>query len=172
MQHLFLTILGGVFCSMVFWTFPAASFQNTDLDAVGKHAQETLGPGFRAQNTNSRRVDLTCASCAVPTMVSITIGQQTDGTDERVRGGQTTMADLERLCQAREPSCRVTRADMGPAVGWISVYRNSDTFSGSTLVLIRDGNLMTVRSIAPTPEAARDNVQRLQRAVLPQIVGR
>jgi hypothetical protein len=89
-----------------------------------------------------------------------------------MRSGQTTMADLERLCQAREPSCRVTRADMGPAVGWVTVYRTGDAFAGSTLVLIRGGNLMTVRSIAPTPETARENVQRLQRAVLPQIVGR
>ncbi len=105
-------------------------------------------------------------------MVSIMLGQQTDGTEERVRSGRTTMADLERLCQAREPSCRITRADMGPAVGWVSVYRVGDTVAGSTLMLIRDGNLMTVRSIAPTPEAARQNVERLQRAVLPQIVGR
>jgi hypothetical protein len=82
------------------------------------------------------------------------------------------MADLEQICQASEPSCRITRADIGPAVGWVSSYRSGDAFAGSTLILVRDGNLMTVRSIAPTSEAARQNIRRLQREVLPRIIGR
>ncbi len=171
MQGALPTILGIVFGSALMFATPAASFQNADLDVVGNRAQAALGQDFRAQNTNRQRVDPTCESCAVPTMVSSNIGRQSDGTEGRVRNGQTTMVDLERICQSREPDCDLTRADMGGAVGWLTVWRTSDAFAGSTLTLIKDGNVMTVRSIAPTPEAARKIVARLQRAVLPQIVG-
>jgi hypothetical protein len=152
------------------WAAPAAAFQDTDLEEVAQRAQAALGPGFRAQVEDPKRVVLMCARCKGPTMVTIQIGRQTGGTEERVRAGQTSMADLERLCRANEPSCRIERADMGRAVGWVSRYRG-EAVSGSTLVLLRDGDMLTVRSNAPTPEIARENVRRLQRAVLPQMVG-
>jgi hypothetical protein len=152
-------------------TVPAAAFQDTDLETVAQRAQAALGPGFGAEVGNRQRVVLMCARCNGPTMVTIQIGCQADGTEDRVRAGQTTMADMERQCQANEPSCRIERADMGRAVGWVSSYRGA-AVSGSTLVLLRGGDMLTVRSNAPSPEIAHENMRRLQRTVVPQIVGR
>jgi len=170
-RRLALSLLGSIVGSAVFGTGPAASFEETDLEVVAQRAQTALGPGFRAQVGNRQRVVLMCASCEGATMVTIQIGRQTDGTEDRLRSGQTTIADLERLCQANEPTCRIQRADAGHAVGWVSTFRGASV-SGSTLVLLRSGDMLTVRSLAPTPEKARENVRRLQRGVLPQITGR
>ncbi len=171
MPRAFLVVVGAVLSIAICGAIPAAAFKDTDLEEVAQRAQAALGQGFRVQVGNRQRVVLMCASCAGPTMVTIQIGRQTDGTEDRVRGGQTTVADLERLCQANEPTCRIERADTGPAVGWVSTYRGASV-SGSTLVLLRSGDMLTLRSTAQTQEAARENVRRLQRSVLPQIIGR
>jgi hypothetical protein len=171
MPRTFLLLVAAILSSAIFSNVPAVAFQDTDLEVVAQRAQAALGQGFRPQVGNRQRVVLMCASCGGVTMVTIQIGRQTDGTEDRLRGGQTTIADLERLCQANEPTCRIQRADSGSAVGWVSTYGGASA-SGSTLVLLRGGDMLTVRSIAPTQEAARENVQRLQRSVLPQIIGR
>jgi hypothetical protein len=159
----------GIFCSSV---LPVASFENTDLEAVGRRAQTILGAEYRGMmGRGNKSITLGCSSCAGLTMVVFAIGRQTDGTEERVRSGQTTVADLQRQCQANEPSCRIERADMGRAVGWLSTY-GSGVLSGNTLVLLRDGNMLTVRSTADTPQTSRENLRRMQTSVIPQIVGR
>lgn len=154
----------------VFWSAPVAAFQDTDLEVLAQRAQTALGPGFRWQVAGQKRVTLTCANCTLPVMVTLQIGSQTDGTEERVRNGKTTIARLEQLCQAKEPTCRIERADIGRTVGWVSTFR-AGTAGGSTMVLLRNGNMLTVRSKAATPQAARENIRRLQFNVLPQITG-
>ncbi len=171
MPRFFLVVMGAALSGAISWSAPAVAFQDTDLEKFAQRAQAALGQGFQAQAGTRQRVALMCAKCGGATMVTIQIGRQTDGTEDRLRSGQTTITDLERICQANEPTCRIQRADTGPAVGWVSTYRGASV-SGSTLVLLRNGDMLTVRSMAPTPEAARENIRRLQGSVLPQIIGR
>jgi hypothetical protein len=154
-----------------FWAGPAAGFQDTDLEAVGKRAQEALGGRYSAKADGPKRATIHCTSCESQlVVVTIQIGRQTDGTEERVRSGQTTVADLQRRCQENQPACWIERADVGRAVGWLSTYRLGKN-AGNTLVLLRDGDMLTVRSIADTPNIARENVQKLMRTVIPEIAG-
>ncbi len=155
-----------------FWAGPAASFQDIDLEAVGKRAQSQLGPNFLgSMGRGNKSVTIGCASCTGLTMVTMSIGRQTDGTEERVRSGQTTMADLERQCQANEPTCRVTRADVGGAVGWLTSYA-SGRLAGNTHVLVLNGDMLIVRSMADKSKTARDNMLRMQRSIIPEIISR
>jgi hypothetical protein len=147
----------------------ASAFQDTDLEVVARNAQTALGQGYRAQLGNNKRLVLLCPDCEGLNMITIQLGRQTDGTEERVRSGQTKIADLEQQCQAREPSCRIERADMGSAVGWLSTYRNGN-IAGNTLILLRDGDMLQVRSDGNTPAAARENLRQLQRTVIPDII--
>lgn len=141
-----------------------------DLRTVERAVTEALGPGFvgRAAPT---RIDLICSSCAGEPIVGIRIGTQDDGTEQRVRAGRTTMADLERICRARSPECRITALDVAPAVGWVSSYPVGDG-AGATAVVIRDGDLLTIRSIATDATSARANIDKLMPLVNNRIVGR
>jgi hypothetical protein len=156
-------------CAVPIWALPALAFQDTDLDVVARKAQTVLGPGYRAQLGNPKRLVLLCAGCEGRGMITIELGRQTDGTEDRVRSGQTRMSDLEQQCQAREPSCRMERADSGNAVGWLSSY-SSGTIAGNTLVLLRNSDMLVVRSNGSTPAIARENLRRLQRTIIPDII--
>jgi hypothetical protein len=98
------------------------------------------------------------------------MGRQADGTEERVRSGQTPISRLEKLCQERNPSCRLTGLDVAPAVGWISTYSMGAMFA-STVVILRGGDLLTIRSLASNAEAARANAEKVVRAVRPKLIG-
>lgn len=140
-----------------------------DLSIIGERVRATLGAGY-AVRAERQRLTLHCVSCPERPMLDILLGRQTDGTEARIRDGQTTIAQLEAVCQARAPSCRLERADIGPAVGWMSTYALGEN-GGATLVLLRDGDLLTLRSIAASTAAARRQVQTLMAEIVPELVG-
>ncbi len=170
MPRAFLVVVGAVLSSAICGAVPAAAFQDTDLEEVAQRAQAALGQGFRVQVGNRQRVVLMCASCAGPTMVTIQIGRQTDGTEDRVRGGKPPSQIWTPLSGQRADLPDRARRYRSRG-GGVSTYRGASV-SGSTLVLLRSGDMLTLRSTAQTQEAARENVRRLQRSVLPQIIGR
>jgi hypothetical protein len=57
-----------------------------------------------------------------------------------------------------------------PAVGWISAYPIGDR-AGATAVIIRDGQLLTIRSVANEAGQTRRNVDRLIPLARSRIVG-
>lgn len=141
-----------------------------DLAAVQPRAVAALGEGYMACIEDDRLI-LVCPACAGAPMVELRIRRQEDGTEARLRSGATTITVLEQQCRGRNPTCRVQRADLGPAVGWVSAYR-AGAIAGSTLVLLRDGAMVIARSVAASPEVARGNIERLRAEVLPVLVGR
>ena len=146
-----------------------AAFATHDLSATGPAMQRALGEGFVVR-AEQRRVTLTCPSCTGAPMVDVTIGRQDDGTEGRVRSGETTIARLDALCRAREPECRIVAIDVGPGVGWTSTYPLGSTY-GATAILLRDGDLLTIRSLASERSVAQANVDRLV-PIARTIVGR
>lgn len=140
-----------------------------DLAALRSRALAALGEGYAAQVEDQRMI-LACAACEGTPMVELRVGRQEDGTEARLRSGATTITVLDQQCRGRNPTCRVQRADLGPAVGWVSAYR-AGAVAGSTLVLLRDGAMVIARSLAASPEVARDNIDRLRAEVLPALVG-
>ncbi|WP_442678356.1 hypothetical protein ACSBM8_12575 [Sphingomonas sp. ASY06-1R] len=147
----------------------ARGFIIKDLTGEGKAAAAALGAGFQLRSTPSRLI-LHCGSCAGEPVVDLVLGFQSDGTEERVRSGKTTMADLERLCRTRSAQCRITALDVKPAVGWVSAYPIGDR-AGATAVIIRDGQLLTIRSVANEAGQTRRNIDRLIPLARSRIVG-
>jgi len=137
----------------------AQGFGTSDLSRLGKRAAAALGPGFKFRAEPSR-LTLACDACAGAPIVDVILGKQADGTEERVRSGATTIADLEELCRSRADACRVSALEMGAAVGWVSSYPSGDR-EGATAVIILDGQLLTVRALATSPGAARATITRL-----------
>lgn len=147
----------------------AQGLATKDLTSVGQAAASALGSGFQTR-AEPQRMTLFCTTCAGAPAVDVLIGRQADGTEERVRSGATSLADLQRICQARSPQCTIAGLEVAPAVGWISDYPLGDR-AGATAVIIRDGDLLTVRSLAQDPASARQAIDRLLPLIRTQIVG-
>lgn len=93
-------------------------------------------------------------------MIDVLLGTQTDGTEDRVRSGVTTIGDLEKLCRGRDGACRLEWLDVQPAVGWQSNYAFGSSH-GVTSVIILDGQMLTVRVVADSATAANAVSARL-----------
>jgi len=147
----------------------AQGLATRDLTGFSQAAATALGSGFEAKE-EPQRATLFCTDCAGAPVVDVLIGRQADGTEERVRSGTTSIADLQQICRARSPRCTVTALEVAPAVGWVSGYPLGDR-AGATAIIIRDGDLLTVRSLAQDPASARQAIDRLLPLIRSRIIG-
>lgn len=155
--------------SLMLLAAAALGFATTDLTQVERPAAAALGTGTIAR-AEPQRLTLSCATCPGAPVVDVQLGRSTDGTEERVRSGATTMAALERLCRAREPACRLAALEVAPAVGWTTSWPMGGQ-AGVTAVILRDGALLTVRALAGDAPAARGALNRLLPVLREQVVG-
>jgi hypothetical protein len=158
-----LRMLAVVLCTTV------PGFAHHDLTKLPVDPAAVLGEGFEAR-ADSARVLMTCPGCAGAPIAEIRLGRQDDGTEARVRAGTTTPATLEGLCRQRDPACRIQGLDVSPAVGWMSSYRLGEQ-SAHTVIVLRDGDLLTIRSISTDAAVARRNAEMLVSKLVPVIVG-
>lgn len=149
---------------------PPAGFAIRNLTALEFEPAKLLGDGFISR-VDSARLTLACLSCTGSPAIDVLIGRQNDGTEERVRTGKTTMARLDSMCRSRDRSCRIEGLTVPPAVGWISSYRIGAQ-SANTVIVLRGGDLLTIRSLASDSAVARRNADRLVTALVPKIVGK
>jgi len=146
----------------------ADGFAVHDLSTIAEDLNAALGDGF-IHRAEAGRVTLMCTTCAGQPMLDVLIGRQTDGTEERVRSGATSIERLEAICKEREPSCRLSALDVAPAVGWISTYPIGGT-AGSTVIMLRDGDMLTVRSLASDADVARGNAEKAAKAAAAKLL--
>lgn len=129
-----------------------------------------FGPNY-IQRAEPGRITIACLDCGADFIaIDVLMGRSTDGTEGRYRSGETTLADMEAICASGDPTCRLEAIEVGDAVGWVSVYEGFPG-PGSTAALFLDGDLLTIRSIAPDTALARENADIALRTVAPQIVG-
>ncbi|MET7241828.1 hypothetical protein ABZT49_00510 [Methylobacterium sp. EM32] len=147
----------------------AEGFAIRDLTAVAIEAGAALGTGYVSRAAPDR-LTLMCTACEGAPVVDLLLGRQADGTEERVRAGQTAMAQLEALCRARRPDCRLSGLSVAPAVGWVTRYGVGSS-AGATAIILRGGDLLTIRVLAGSGEAASRPVEILVRTVAARIVG-
>ena len=148
----------------------AAGFATHDLTSVRFDAKRTLGAEYLTR-VERDRMTLACTECTGGPIIDVRLGRQDDGTEGRVRSGTTTMANLEAICQTRSPSCRIEAVRVTPAVGWMSSYRFGEQYA-HTVIVLRDGDLLTIRALASDSTAARRNADALVAQLVPMIVGK
>lgn len=147
----------------------AQGFAIREIAQVADRAASVLGAGFE-RSTAENQVVLRCEGCPGEPLVSVSLGRQTDGTEQRVRSGQTRIAMLEKQCKARDPACRLSALSVSPAVGWVSSWPMGDT-AGTTAVVLRDGDLFTIRVLAADAASARKVMDTLVQGLIPKVVG-
>ena len=161
-------ILAMVMLALIAAEARADGFGVRDLATIAPEVSAALGSDF-THKSDPQRLILICPKCEGEPVIDLQMGRQTDGTEERVRSGQTPMPELEKLCQEKNPSCRLTGLDVSPAVGWISAYSMGALFA-STAVILRGGDLLTIRSLASNADAAGSNAEKVVRAVRPKLI--
>ncbi|TXN06239.1 hypothetical protein FV242_00900 [Methylobacterium sp. WL64] len=147
----------------------AQGFVSHDLTGLLDPVRVAIGSMATVQAT-PLDLNLTCSPCKGSPNVEVQLGRLTDGTEKRVRTGETSLAKLESLCIKQNPDCRLSAVPVSPAVGWITVYALGNG-GGSTAVILRDGDLLTIQARADSPGHAEDAVLALTQNVVPKIVG-
>ncbi len=148
---------------------PAEGFLTKNINSVDAEVLALLGPGFISA-PRPGKLAYSCPKCAEEPIIGIEFGRQVDGTEGRVRSGETKIEDLEKQCQARSPECRLTALDAGPAVGWVSSYELGSS-KGATAILILNGDLLTIRSLANDAATARGNIDKLLPLLREKVIG-
>lgn len=147
----------------------STGFALHDLTKLPIDVSGTLGGGYETRAEPARAL-MVCSGCAGTPIIDIRLGRQDDGTEARIRAGTTTASTLEGLCRQRDPACRIESVSVAPAVGWMSSY-TLGTQSAHTVIVLRDGDMLTVRTIASDAAVARRTADLLVSTLVPVIVG-
>ncbi|MBK6307055.1 MAG: hypothetical protein IPF87_23140 [Gemmatimonadetes bacterium] len=147
----------------------ATGFAIHDLTKAPFDPTTALGMGYIAR-VEPTRLTMMCPDCIGSPTIDVQLGRQDDGTEGRFRAGTTTVSQLETACRAREASCRIERLQVEPAVGWMSSYRMGAQFAHTTVVL-RDGDLLTVRTQASDSASDRRNADAMVVKLVRGVVG-
>jgi hypothetical protein len=150
-------------------TAQAQGFASRDLTAIVDQVRIAIDPKASVQAT-PLSLTMTCSPCRGSPTADIELGRLTDGTENRVRSGETSFAKLESLSIKQNPDCRLSALPASPAVGWITVYALGNG-GGSTAVILRDGDVMTIQAKADSPGHAEDSVRALVQGIAARIVG-
>lgn len=143
----------------------AEGFAIEDLSRIEAEARSLGGKRFDAR-ASADRLTLACSDCDGLVAIDVLLGSSSDGTESRFRSGETTLEKLESACRARDEACRLERLDVRAAVGWLSIYSR-----GATAVLFRDGDMLTIRALADSPQTAQAYVRAALETLAPRIVG-
>lgn len=147
----------------------AEGLGNPDLSTIAVDTA-TLSPGAWISRLEPDRATLACLDCTGAPVIDLQIGRQDDGTEGRIRSGETTFAHMETLCQQRDPACTLRGLDVPPAVGWATTYAIGGQ-AAQTVVVLRDSDLLTVRVLSTDPAITAQNVDAVVAHVVPQILG-
>jgi hypothetical protein len=147
----------------------ADGFATRDLTGLAVNTT-TLSAGEWVSKVEPDRMTLLCLGCDSQAVVDILIGRQDDGTEGRVRSGQTTFTMLQDQCRAKDAACVLEGLDVAPAVGWMTGY-GIGAQAAHTIVVLRDGDLLTIRTLSVDAGIARRNADALVAGVVPQVVG-
>jgi len=139
-------------------SFPAASegFKVKDLSDLPIDNAVFAKGAYIAEATSAKRVSIICVDCDDTTAIDVLLQRSDDGTEGRYRSGETTLKKMEEICQSRNKECVLSALTVGDAVGWVSSYQQLGQF-GNTVILFLDGELLIIRSVAPTAEVAKEN---------------
>jgi hypothetical protein len=147
-----------------------AGFAITDLTQV-KVARLTLSGHVFAAKAEPKRLTYVCQDCSDLTAIDVLIDTSTDGTEGRLRSGETKIETLAQNCRARESNCQIDGLNVQGATGWVSKTVAAGN-PVSTTVLFKNGDRLVIRSIAPDLAVAYRNGQSVVTEIGTTIIGK
>ena len=150
----------------------ALSMRLTDLTKVDVSAFPT--PDYTIKQAPDR-LTIACVKCDGLVAIDVTISPTMDGTEERIRNGETTAKTMLEICKknakARGTECyNIRTANLKGAVGFVSDYKISDAMYGATYTIFQDNKLLMMRNIAGSRAEAKRLGGLAFEHVAPQIV--
>ena len=151
--------------------FPAEAkgFKEKDFTKIAVDEAGYVAHDY-AVKAQKERIIIACLGCAPPPLIDVRLGRSTDGTEQRYRSGETTIAKMEALCRERSPTCKLNAVEVGGGVGWVTSYPLG-AGAGSTTILYQDSDMLTIRSIASDAKTAIENGRIARDNIATQIVG-
>ncbi len=158
---------------LLFTAIPAAAdMAITNLTRVNTEIVEKQGWTVRKQ---SGRITLMCTGCREFTATDVMLERSSDGTEGRIRSGKTTAKTMMDVCRqnakSRGSQCfEITPIRLKGAVGFLNDVSLGPMGFAATYVLWQDGRRLTIRNVAPSRRAAKQNGAVMLRAIGAQIV--
>jgi hypothetical protein len=149
---------------------PKTGFAITDLRQVSEIAFAVPGNRY-SRSVAANRLTLYCRSCRDTQSIDIVVGKSTDGTEGRFRSGETTIAMMQGICKSRQPNCTMEAIEINGAIGWVSRVQLGP-LQMSTSILFKNGDMLTIRSLAGDRQTAFDNGRAAREQIAPSIIGR
>jgi hypothetical protein len=148
---------------------PVSGFAITDPAKLNPKPLVIAGKTFTPRLEPSE-VKLLCGACKALEAVAMIFDKSTDGTEGRLRSGETKIATIAANCQRQEPNCRIDALSLAGAVGWVSRTKVGST-AISTAVLFKGGDRLIIRSIAGDVETAFANGVAVRAAYGTRVIG-
>ena len=152
----------------------AEGFRTKDFAALSFDPAWFEGGTYGAQTEPGRMV-VACEDCPEMVLVDVRVGRSEDGTEARLRSGETTIADMLALCRENaaaedETEClSLELAEAGGATGYVSEVLTPIGHI-STYVLFQGGDMLTIRSLGSDLEGTRANADAAFLNIATQIV--
>lgn len=129
-----------------------------------------------AVKKEANRITVVCIVCGGFSAIDVHLAAgPNDGTEERIRSGQTTAETMLDVCKKNvipgTSECYdIKKADLKGAVGFVSDVKANGTSYSATYTLYQDGKLLLMRNISDSREKAAKLGALAYEHIAPQVV--
>jgi hypothetical protein len=134
-----------------------SGFAVTDLtkfNSIGSGASNVqLGGQECIARAELSRLTIMCLDAPASPAIDVKLSKSKDGTEARLRSGETTIAKMEELCAQRGGVCKMEALKLGGAVGFVSKTNVGNT-KIHNITLFKKDDLMVIRAISEDADVA------------------
>lgn len=142
----------------------AEGFQLRDLTRVEAEIAAAFDPEFYHWAIPGT-MNLSCCGSEENQIVLIEIDRQSDEIGQQDRSDEAYISELEDVCTKSGIPCRIEEIQTGAGIGRLMSISLGGGMKGVNIVLVQDGDRLTIRSAAPDAERARENAQTALQAL-------
>lgn len=148
----------------------ADGFEAHDLTKMEAAVAETFDKGAYHWAIPAN-MSISCCGTEEDQLVSVTLDRHTDEMGQENRSDEAYFKDLDAACSMT--GCDIEEIAAGTASARLISIRNmGGGQSGVNIFVVKDGDRLTIQSVAKTRELARDNAVKVLDALKGPIIGR
>ena len=148
----------------------AGGFKIHDLTTVEADVAAAFAPEFyhwAIPNT----MHLSCCGNQENQIISIEIDRQTDEIGKENRADEAYISEMEDTCTNKGIPCQIEDIQAGTGIGRLMTISLGGGMKGANVILVRDGDRLTIRSAANDANTARKNAETALDALKNSLLG-
>ncbi|WP_019171772.1 hypothetical protein [Pseudaminobacter salicylatoxidans] len=148
----------------------AEGFETHDLKSLEKVVLEQFTDADYHWATPSD-ISVSCCGNDESLMLNVTLDRQMDEMGQETRTDEAYIAELEHSCELI--GCQIEEIDAGAATARLLKIPNlGGGYKGVNVILVKDGDRLTIKSAAKTMEDAWNNAQKTLKVLKKPVLGR